>query len=39
MCVISINQGFDNYLRVTIGTDEEMDALLAFFRDYLRKKA
>lgn len=29
----------DNYLRVTIGTDEEMDALLAFFRDYLKKKA
>ena len=28
----------DNYLRVTIGTDEEMDALLAFFRDYLKKK-
>ena len=24
---------------VTIGTDEEMDALLAFFRDYLKKKA
>ena len=29
----------DNYLRVTIGTDEEMDALLAFFRDFLKKKA
>ena len=29
----------DNYLRVTIGTDEEMDALLTFFRDYLKKKA
>ena len=29
----------DNYLRLTIGTDEEMDALLAFFRDYLKKKA
>ncbi len=26
----------DNYLRITIGTDEEMDALLAFLRQYLR---
>lgn len=25
----------DNYLRITIGTDEEMDALLAFLRRYL----
>lgn len=28
----------DNYLRVTIGTDEQMDALLAFLRKYLSKK-
>ena len=28
----------DNYLRVTIGTDEQMDALLAFLREYLSKK-
>ncbi len=26
----------DNYLRITIGTDEEMDALYRFLRDYLR---
>lgn len=25
----------DNYLRVTVGTDEEMDCLLAFLRDFL----
>ncbi len=25
----------DNYLRITIGTDEEMDALYRFLRDYL----
>ena len=25
----------DDYLRITIGTDEEMDVLLAFLRDYL----
>lgn len=25
-----------NYLRITIGTDEEMDALLAFLREYLK---
>ncbi len=29
--------GIDNYLRITIGTDEEMDALLAFLGDYLKK--
>ncbi|MDD6066339.1 MAG: histidinol-phosphate transaminase [Firmicutes bacterium] len=28
----------DNYLRVTIGTEEEMDALLAFLRKYLQEK-
>ncbi len=26
----------DNYLRITIGTDEEMDALYRFLREYLR---
>lgn len=26
-----------NYLRITIGTDEEMDVLLAFLKDYLDK--
>ena len=25
----------DNYLRITVGTDEEMDALLAFLKNYL----
>lgn len=29
----------DNYLRVTIGTDQEMDALLTFLRKYLTEKA
>ena len=28
----------DNYLRVTIGTDEEMDALVEFLRKYLASK-
>ncbi|MCI5900377.1 MAG: histidinol-phosphate transaminase [Lachnospiraceae bacterium] len=28
----------DNYLRVTIGTEEEMDALIAFLRKYLQEK-
>ena len=28
----------DNFLRITIGTDEEMDAFLAFVRDYLEKR-
>lgn len=28
----------DNYLRITIGTDEEMDRLLAFLRAYLKEK-
>ena len=27
-----------DYLRITIGTDEEMDILLAFLRDYVREK-
>ena len=27
-----------NYLRITIGTDEEMDALLAFLQSYLSKR-
>ena len=27
----------DNYLRITIGTDEEMDTLISFLRDYLKK--
>ena len=27
----------DNYLRITIGTDEEMDALFAFLKNYLKK--
>ena len=27
----------DNYLRITIGTDEEMDALLTFLKKYLKK--
>ncbi len=26
----------DNYLRITIGTDEEMDKLLAFFKSYMK---
>ncbi len=26
----------DNYLRITIGTDEQMDAMLNFLREYLR---
>lgn len=26
----------DNYLRISIGTDEEMDTVLAFLRDYLK---
>lgn len=26
----------DNYLRITVGTDEEMDALIAFLKDYLK---
>lgn len=28
----------DNYLRVTIGTDEEMEALYAFLRRYMKKE-
>lgn len=28
----------DNYLRITIGTDEEMDAFISFVRSYLQKK-
>ena len=26
----------DNYLRITVGTDEEMDALLDFLKSYLK---
>lgn len=26
----------DNYLRISIGTDEEMDALIAFLKDYMK---
>ena len=28
----------DNYLRITIGTDEEMDTLVAFLKEYLRDR-
>ena len=28
----------DNYLRITIGTDDEMDALLEFMREYQKKE-
>lgn len=28
----------DNYLRITIGTDDEMDALFAFLRDYAKQQ-
>lgn len=28
----------DNYLRITIGTDEEMDTFLAFVEDYLKRR-
>jgi len=28
----------DNYLRITVGTDAEMDALLEFLRDYLTRR-
>ena len=28
----------DNYLRITVGTEGEMDALLAFLKEYLRKE-
>ena len=28
--------GLDNYLRISIGTDEEMDELFAFLEKYLR---
>lgn len=27
----------DNYLRISVGTDEEMDALLAFLKEYLKQ--
>lgn len=27
----------DNYLRISIGTDEEMDAFITFLKDYLEK--
>ena len=27
----------DNYLRITIGTDEEMDTLLDFLREYVKR--
>ena len=29
----------DNYLRITIGTDEQMDALLAFVEDYMKNRS
>ncbi len=29
----------ENYLRITIGTDEEMDTLFEFLREYLEKKS
>lgn len=32
-------QGIDNSLRITIGTDEQMDRLLAFLREYLAERA
>ena len=28
----------DNYLRITIGTGEEMEALFAFLSDYLKNR-
>ncbi len=28
----------NNYLRITVGTDEEMDTLLAFLREYMNKQ-
>lgn len=28
--------GIDNYLRITVGTDEEMDKLIAFLKQYLK---
>jgi histidinol-phosphate aminotransferase len=28
----------DNYLRITVGTDEEMDALIRFLTDYLKDR-
>jgi len=28
----------DNYLRISIGTDEEMDTMLAFLTEYLKDK-
>ena len=27
----------ENYLRITVGTDEEMDRLLTFLRDYVNR--
>lgn len=27
----------DNYLRITIGTDDEMDALLEFLHNYIKR--
>ena len=27
----------DNYLRITIGTNDEMQALIAFLKEYLQK--
>ena len=29
----------ENYLRITIGTDEEMDRLIAFLKEFLAKRA
>jgi len=28
----------DNYLRISIGTDEQMDAMLSFLTEYLKNK-
>jgi len=30
--------GIDNYLRITVGTDAEMDALLTFLKEYLDRR-
>ena len=30
-------ENINQYLRITIGTDEQMDRLLAFLKDYLKR--